>query len=419
MTALWAPLLPAGAPVSRDLVLESCAGHRVTLGDGRTVLDGDSGLWNVSLGYGVPAIAEAVRDAALTQSYQGQFRFAGSAATAAAEDLLDFCGADHYGRVIFSTSGGAANDATMKLARHHQALAHPGANRPVVVGLEGSYHGLMYGSMQLSGEELGQRVYRTDARTVRHVPANDVDRLAEFMAEYGDHVAAVFVEPVQGTGTVPLRTEFVRALLEHRARHGFLLVADEVATGFGRTGSLFASATWPEPPDVLVLSKALTNGVCAASAILVSHAVADTFDRTQQVFVHAETQAGTAVAAAAIRATLAEYRRRYDDPAPNAAIPHVDVAAALHVLATELPWVTGYTGRGMFWTLRLVDEHGHTPDALRIMQLVARIRARGALVHNAPGGITLCPGLGYTRDELQELVGCVRTGIQREFGGAR
>lgn len=418
-SALWAPLLPAGVPPTPDLVLESCHGHRVVLGDGRTVLDGDSGLWNVPLGYGVPAIADAVHDAALRRSYLGQFRFAGAAATAAAEDLLAFTGADRYGRVIFSTSGGAANDACMKLVRHYQALAHPTADRPLVVGLQGSYHGLMYGSMQLSGEQLGQRLYRTDARHVRHLPPNDAERLVAAMADYGDRVAAVVVEPVQGTGTVPLEEEYLRTLLKLRDRHGFLVVADEVATGFGRTGPLFASALWPAPPDVLVLSKALTNGVCAASALVVSHDVARAFDRARQVFVHGETQAGTAVAAAAIRATLAEFRRRYGGPRPDTRIPHVDLAKALSALVRDLPWATGTRGRGMFWTVNLSDEEGAAPDSTRIMEIVARVRARGALVHNAPGGITLCPALGYTPTELTELLACLHDGIGSVLGGSR
>ena len=419
MTALWAPLIPSGTLVSDDIVLKACQGHRLTLGNGRTVLDGDSGLWNVPLGYGVPSIASAIRDAALSRSYLGQFRFAGAAASAAAEDLVAFTGPDHFCRVIFSTSGGAANDACMKLARHYQLLADPRGSRPLVIGLEGSYHGLMYGSMQLSGEELGQRFYCTDARTVRHVPANDSARLVAAMQEYGDQVAAVFVEPVQGTGTLPLEDEFIRTLLELRARHGFLIVADEVATGFGRTGSLFASASWPELPDVLVLSKALTNGVCAASALVVSRAVTREFDRTSQMFMHAETQAGTAVAAAAIQATLREFRQRYANPAPTGAISHVDLQGALAGLVADLPWATDATGRGMFWTVALVGEDGQVPSASRIMEVVASVRAQGAVVHNAPGGVTLCPGLGYTQAELDELIEAVRRGIVAVLGGAR
>ena len=86
--------------------------------------------------------------------------------------------------------------------------------------------------------------------------------------------------------------------------HGFLLVADEVATGFHRTGPLTASGGWERGPDVLVLSKGLTNGTSAAATLLVAHAVCDEFDRHDSVFVHGETQAGSPPSAAAIVATL-------------------------------------------------------------------------------------------------------------------
>src|SRR5690606_29595988 len=165
--------------------------------------------------------------------------------------------------------------------------------RSLVVSLRGSYHGLTFGGFALTGEDLGQRLYGVDQRLVRHVRPNDTAELNALVSRAAKQIAAVVVEPVVGTGTIPLTDEYVAELLRLRAEHGFLLIADEVATGFGRTGSFFASQRWPEQPDLLITSKGLTNGTCPASAVIVSQRVADAFTEHDAVLSHAETQGAT------------------------------------------------------------------------------------------------------------------------------
>ncbi|MFD0346467.1 aminotransferase class III-fold pyridoxal phosphate-dependent enzyme [Kitasatospora aburaviensis] len=228
--------------------------------------------------------------ALLETSYFSLFR-SGHEPAVAARALLDVCGPEHFGRVVHSTSGSAANDLTMKLARQYWAL-HRQFRRRVIVGLKGSYHGLTYGSHGLTGMSLGQSYYGVDQRLIRHVSHEDPAELEELLRAEGEQIAAVVVEPVLGTGALPLPEPMLAALARLRAEYGFLLVADEVATGFGRTGSYFASQNWPEPPDIMLASKGMTNGTCAAAAVVVSHAVCDVFDRHDAALTHAETQAG-------------------------------------------------------------------------------------------------------------------------------
>lgn len=267
-----------------------CEGNRVHFADGTSALDVMSGLWNANLGYGNKAVTEAITDCLNTASYLPLFRGGHRLAEQAARAVLDVSGPDHFGRVLFSTSGGAANDVMMKLVRHYQALRGD-EDRDVVVGLRNSWHGLTYGSFALTGQPLGQDVYRVDRSKVRHVSHEDVTELVELLAREGDKIAAVILEPVLGTGAHPVSDELLGAMEELRAQHGFLVVADEVATGFGRTGSYFASQNWPFKPDVMITSKGLTNGTCAASAIVVSHDVCEMFERTDAVLFHGETQA--------------------------------------------------------------------------------------------------------------------------------
>ncbi|MCE0539272.1 aminotransferase class III-fold pyridoxal phosphate-dependent enzyme [Kineosporia rhizophila] len=408
--ALWPALIPRADHLREDLCLVGAKGHRVRFADGREALCGTSGLWNVNLGYGNEAVAEASAQALRDASYLSVFRYSNSYARAAAETVVGLAGPDRFARVLFSTSGGAANDAVLKLVRHVHAIEGHSARR-IVIGLRGSYHGLTYGGFSLTGENLGQQLYGVDPRFVRHVNPNAVDELTEVLAELGDRVAAVVVEPVLGSGTIALDDDYVAALLALRSQHGFLLVADEVATGYGRTGPMFASSAWPAAPDVLITSKGLTNGAAAAAAVLVSHRIAQAFEGSDQVLVHAETQAGTPASCAVISAVAEEFARL--DALGNGQRLAAALDAGLTSLADRLPVPTSTAGRGLFRTL-----HAHTADGAPVgpavvAQLITAVREAGAVVHPGPGGIQLIPALTYSEAEVTELLGCVELGFAR------
>ncbi|MFD8145882.1 daptide-type RiPP biosynthesis aminotransferase [Streptomyces sp. NPDC059708] len=406
---LW-PSLTAPADQGRDdLCAVSAHGVRVRFADGGELLDGSSGLWNTNIGYGNEEIARACADALREASYLSVFRYENTYARRAAEALIEACGAAHYGRVLFSTSGGAANDLVMKVARQYQALRQQ-PQRKVVVGLRGSYHGLTYGSFALTGDDLGQQLYAVDQRFVRHVTPNEPAELAALMARQGGQIAAVVVEPVLGSGAVPLTDEYLAELLRLRREHGFLLVADEVATGFGRTGSLFASQEWPEQPDLLVSSKGLTNGTAAAAVVIASRQVAAAFTEAGSVLTHGETQAGTPVTCAAILATLAEMRRLDAVALGRRLSARLDTELA--ALTAAHPRIAGTTGQGCFRSVRLCDPDGTPFPQEQVHALVQAIREAGAIVHPGVNGVQLIPALTYTDADLDELLARVLAGIE-------
>ena len=405
--ALWPFFLAPASHGDDNLCLASAHGVRLRLADGRTLLDGTSGLWNTNLGYGNEAIAEASAAALRDASYLNTFRFESVWARRAAEALIEATGG-RFARALFSTSGGAANDLVMKLARHYQVLRGQ-ERRQVVVGLTGSYHGLTYGSFSLTGEDLGQRLYGVDQRMVRHVAPNDVAALEALLARQGDRIAAVVVEPLLGTGAIPLAEEFVAKLVAGRDEHGYLLVADEVATGFGRTGRLFASESWPGSPDVLLTSKGLTNGTCAASAVLVSESVAREFHDRRAVLIHGETQAGTPVAAAAISATLQEMTR-LDAVAAGRGVASLLDAGIADLLAT-VPAVAATRGTGCFRAVVVRGDDGALLPADRVGDLVAAVRRAGVVVHPGIDGVQLVPALTSTPADIAELFAALRAGL--------
>ncbi len=364
------------------------------------------------LGYGDPVIAEAVCAAMYDASYLTHFRYANAYARDAADALAGLWADGRFARVLFTTSGGSANDLVMKLARHVYALEGD-ARRKLVVGLRGSYHGLTFGAHALSGDDLAQPLYGIDLRLVRHVEPNDVEGLRTLMARSGSQVAAMVVEPVLGTGAVALDDEYVAELLRLRDEHGFLLVADEVATGFGRCGRMFLSDGWPAPPDVLLASKGLTNGVAAAAVVMMSRAVADVFDRADAFPVHGETQAGTPPTCAAILATLEQIDALDALRSARAVADRLD--AGLEALRDAHPAaVAELTGRGCVRGVTLRHADGRPMMPTEVPAVVAAAFAEGVVVHPGVAGVQLVPALTYSEAEVDECC----SGWGRRFTGS-
>jgi len=395
---LWESLVQPSRYGRPEVHATGCDGNRVHFADGTSALDVMSGLWNANLGYGNKAVTEAITECLTTSSYLPLFRGGHRLAEQAAKALLNVSDPDHFGRVLFSTSGGAANDVMMKLVRHYQALRGE-ENRDVVVGLRNSWHGLTYGSFALTGQPLGQEVYRVDRSRVRHVSHEDVAELVDLLAREGDRIAAVVLEPVLGTGAHPVSDALLNSIEGLREQYGFLVIADEVATGFGRTGSYFASQNWPFKPDVMITSKGLTNGTCAASAIVVSHDVCEMFERTDAVLFHGETQAGTPTSCAAILATIAEMERL------DAVTMAQKLSLKLDDLLEEIsshPLVVETRGLGCFRGIQL---------SVPSDPLTAAARRHGLIVQPGTDFIMLVPSLTYTDEEFEELATGLRAAL--------
>lgn len=396
----WPSLVAADSAFPGERIAVGASGHRIEYADGSTRLCVTSGLWNVPLGYGNPAVARAVTRAMHDASYLSLFRATHRYAEQAADALVELAGRDRYRRVIYSTSGGAANDIAMKLARQYWAQ-RGSSSRSIIVGLSGSYHGTMYGSHALSGDDLLHSVYSVDRRHVRHVPHDDeAEQLDALLQREGSRVAAVVVEPVLGSGALPLSREFIARLLDLREKYGFLIVADEVATGFHRTGPLFATNEWPAAPDLLLLSKALTNGAMGAAVVLVGPRVSDEFTRGRWTFVHGETQAGSPACAAAILAVIDELRATdVDSKAGALGLRLLNIADDLRASGK----IAAVTGRGCFLGLSLRHDDGTEYTGEQVLRVISHLADEGVIVQPGPSSVELVPAFGFSEAELFEL----------------
>jgi acetylornithine/succinyldiaminopimelate/putrescine aminotransferase len=291
------------------------------------------------------------------------------------------------GRVFFANSGTEANECALKVARKH---AHSrGVTQPEIVSFERDFHGRTYGSLAATPGLAANAALGPMLPGFRSVPFDDAAALS---AAVGESTAAVFIEPIQGeAGVHPVGDEALLAARQACDRAGALLIFDEVQTGMGRTGSLWAYEQTPVRPDVLTTSKALGGGF-PVGACVTTEAAGDVLEPGD----HGSTFAGGPVAARAALATL----EVIDDPALLRSVRRV--GAALRDALAGIPGVAEVRGRGLMLGVGL-------EDGLDAAAVTRSLLDRGLIV-NAPEPRTLrlLPPLIIGEAEAEQAAGLLK-----------
>lgn len=279
---LWHPY-GAFPATTESLVVDRAHGTRIVLADGRELVDGMSSWWAAVHGYGHPVLDAAVRDQLDRISHVMFGGLTHEPAARLAELLVDITPAG-LDTVFLADSGSVSVEVAVKMAVQYQrAVGRPGRRR--LLTWRGGYHGDTFAPMSVCDPEGGMHALWTDmlARQV-FAPAPparfDPDYVAHFEAillEHVDELAAIVVEPVvQGAGGMRFHDpRYLRELRRMCDEHGLVLIFDEIATGFGRTGELFAADHAQVSPDVMCVGKALTGGYMTLAATLCTRAVAE------------------------------------------------------------------------------------------------------------------------------------------------
>lgn len=275
---------PYGAfpPSTRPLVVDSAAGTRLRLADGRELIDGMSSWWAAIHGYRHPVLDAALADQAGRMSHVMFGGLTHEPAARLARLLVDLT-PDGLEKVFFADSGSVSIEVAMKMAiQYWRARNRPGKYR--MLTWRGGYHGDTTGPMSVCDPDGGMHAMWTDvlARQVfAPQPPRDYDpeyvlELELLLAEHADELAAVIVEPVvQGAGGMRFHDpRYLEALRDACDRHGVLLIFDEIATGFGRTGRMFAAEHAGVTPDIMCVGKAITGGYMTLAAALCTPTVA-------------------------------------------------------------------------------------------------------------------------------------------------
>jgi acetylornithine/N-succinyldiaminopimelate aminotransferase len=355
-------------------------GSRVWDADGKEYLDLICGIAVNALGHCHPAVVRALEEQA-RQLWHVSNLFFNPRAVELAEELTR---GGFARRVFFCNSGAEANEALLKLARkYHSDRGHPERNE--IVACVNSFHGRTLFALTATGQEKYHHGFEPLVPAVRHVPFGD---LAALEAALGARTAAFVVEPIQAeAGVLPPPAGYLRAARELVHGSGALFCLDEVQTGMGRTGRLWAHEWDDAVPDLMSSAKALANGF-PMGALLASEEVGAHLGPGS----HASTFGGSALASAVALASLREIR---------AALPHAQRVSARLVERLEAlrgsGRVTGVRGRGMLLGVQVAG--------VKAGDVVAAARERGLLV-NAIGDdvVRLAPALVLGEAEADEGV---------------
>jgi adenosylmethionine-8-amino-7-oxononanoate aminotransferase len=397
------------------VVIDHAEGTNLFDTDGNVYIDGVSSLWCNVHGHRHPAIDAAVSAQLGRFAHSTMLGLSHEPAIELAEKLIAVA-PPGMSRVFYSDSGSTAVEVALKMA--YQWWAQRGEpQRTGFICLENAYHGDTLGAVSVGGIDLFHSLYRPLLFDSRRARAGDAEHLAELLSEHAHTTAAVIVEPlVQGAAGMMMQPRgYLRRVRELCDEHGVLLICDEVATGFGRTGRMFACDHEDVTPDLMCVGKGLTGGYLPLAATVTTERVYEgflgEFDQFR-TFFHGHTYAGNPLGCAAGVATLETFER---ERTLELLQPKIELLARLldHRVAA-LPGVAEVRQRGFMVGIELLER----PAGERMGHRVTlAARRRGAIIRPLGDVVVLMPALAMSESDLRRLVAITAAGIADASAG--
>jgi adenosylmethionine-8-amino-7-oxononanoate aminotransferase len=413
---LWHPFTQQqGWARETPLMVERAEGTDLIDVDGRRYIDGVSSLWCNVHGHRHPRIDAAVRaqldrvahSTMLGLSHRPAIELAARLAELAPPGLT---------RVFYSDSGSAASEIALKMA--FQYWKQRGQERRRFVALRMAYHGDTIGSVSVGGIDLFHSLYRPLLFDTLKAEPGDLAHIDALLREHAGDVAAVIMEPlVQGAaGMLVHPPGYLRGVRELCDRNDVLLILDEVATGFGRTGRMFACEHEEAWPDLLCLAKGITGGYLPLAATLTTERIYEGFlgeFHEFRAFFHGHTYTGNPLACAAALACLDVFR---DERTLEGLQPKIELLAGLLEPIASLPAVREVRRCGFMVGIELEEQ----PLELRMGHRVTlEARRRGAIIRPLGDVVVLMPPLAISERDLRRLVGITMKAIEAAIAGER
>ena len=401
-TYLWHPFTQQRGWVEEEpLMIESAHGTTLVDSEGREYIDGVSSLWCTVHGHRHPRIDAAVRAQLDRVAHTTMLGLSHPSAAELAARLVEVA-PPGLRRVFYSDNGSTAAEIALKMAFQH--WQHRGERRHRFVCLRMSYHGDTIGSVSVGGIPLFHSIFEPLLFDALMAEPGDCGDLRRLLDAHGHEVAAVIVEPlVQGAAGMLLHPPgYLHAVRELCDEYGVLLICDEVATGFGRTGTMFACEQEGVTPDLLCLAKGLTGGYMPLAATLATEQVYEAFlgeFSEFKTFFHGHTYTGNPLACAAALANLDVFEEERTLERLQGKIALLAGLLAEHV--EPLPAVREVRRRGFMVGIELT---GFPLEARIGHQVTLAARERGAIIRPLGDVVVLMPPLGIDEGELRRLV---------------
>ena len=371
------------------LVVRRARGAMIEDVDGNRFLDFTAGIAVTNVGHSHPRVVAAICRQSQRLIHMSGTDFYYAPQVRLAERLAALAPGKEPKRVFFTNSGAEAIEAALKLARRHT-----GRNR--ALAFINAFHGRTYGAMSLSGSKpMQRRGFSPLVPDIHHVPYGDMESVRALLRTIcpPDELAAIFVEPIQGEGgyIVP-PPGFLPGLRRLCDEHGVLLVFDEVQSGMGRTGKMFAAEHWGVAADITCLAKGIANGLPLGAIV----ALASVMDWPSGS--HASTFGGNPVACAASLATIRLLERRY---IANAQQRGRQLIEGLQALRRQFPFIRDVRGLGLMIGLEIQSATGEPNPGLRDWLIDLAFRHGLLLLACGPSTIRFCPPLCVTSRQIE------------------
>jgi len=422
------PFTPNRDFKTKPRMVSSASGVTYQTDDGRTILDGTSGLWCVGAGHQHPKISQAMKSQIDVLDFASSFQVGHPGAFKLADRIASIAppGLD---RVFLVNSGSEACDTAMKLALAYWRIQGQG-QRNLFIGRERGFHGVGFGGISVGGMVNNRNAFGTSMLRSDHLRSTwDPEKQTfvkgqpEFGAEMADelenriialhgasNIAAVIVEPIAcSTGVLVPPKGYLKRLREICDRHNLLLIFDEVITGFGRTGNMFASTTFDVVPDMILFAKTVTNGAAPLGGVIVKRSIHDALMQGPPhlaELMHGYTCSGHPLSCAAALAMIDVIEEEDLIGQVNALSPYFE--EAVHSLA-ELDNVVSVRNFGLAAGIELKAKEGAIGQ--RGFQAQALAFEKGVLTR-APGDtLVFAPPFITTRAQIDQMIDAFRSAI--------
>jgi putrescine aminotransferase len=415
-------------------IIDHAEGSYVTDDHGVRLLDGLAGLWCVNMGYGRREIIDAISAQLEKLCYYPSFFNSTTEPTILLAEKLHSLGLPRLTHTLFSNSGSEANETALKVILSYWLLKGQ-PRRTKIISRTYSYHGVTLGATNLTGLVSCTKPFGLPTSGFVRVPGpyhyasgsalspEDFGKkcLEEtetiIKCEGPDSIAALFAEPIQGAGGVIIPPAgYLQGLRELARKYGILYVSDEVITGFGRTGSIYASEMWDLDPDIQCLAKGITSGYIPLGATRVSDDIATTLN-SGGYYANGHTYSGHPVACAAALANIALMEK-------EATVSYVRDEVGPYfeqkLLALKAhPAVGEARCCKLMGALELLDHGQKVTDPTIGLgpKVAALVRKHGAIVRGLANLIAISPCLNITRAEVDELFASVQAGLDEFAAG--
>ena len=381
--------------------------------EGREYYDLVSGLWNVPLGYRNEQVMAAIIDQTQKIGFCNLIEQPADITVQYAQKLGGYF-SGFFQKLVFTCSGSESSDLAIKLSRGYQKAK--GTKRKTIGVLNLSYHGTTYGAMSVSGIDCAlTEDYQPLVGGVAWIPTPTPSDYANsdvwvclfeaFVESYKDELAGIMVEPVIASGgIVEIPADALKVLASLCREQDIVLIFDEVATGFGRTGYMFACEKVGVYPDVICLSKAITNGYVPMGVVMFNGKVETAFLESGQIIEHFSTQNGNPIACAAAMATLECLVQNYDSFEVNSKGQYFCNKLKNNFKNTNI--TIEFRQVGLMIALDIKNAHTQTTLKSEELFLISRkLRESGVLVYmfyneNINSGISLLPPYIITYEEI-------------------